>query len=131
MSRSVPLQQPGELLELSLDEVNYHAPVAQYTEGEAKVSVKTRNFPQGRMVSFSPSSITVKYDIPIEEYTELEDENPENLFNVYVDYSQIVEDSSGFLTPQIEVSTDEYHIKIRSFQPRRIAYFTILGSSEQ
>lgn len=130
LSRSIPLQEPGELLQLSRDEVTYTATVAQYTEGEAKVNINTRNFPQGRLVSFSPTSITVKYDVPIDEYTELEDENPEDLFNVYVDYSQIVEDSSGFLTPQIEVSTDDYHIKVRSFQPRRIAYFMILGNQQ-
>lgn len=125
LSHPVPLQDSGELIELSRDEVIYNATVAQYTEGEAKVNISTRNFPQGRMVSFSPTSITVKFDIPIYEYAQIENEN---LFNAYVDYSQIVEDSSGFLTPQIEVSTDEYHIKIRSFQPRRIAYFMILGN---
>lgn len=126
LSRPVPLQEPGKLLELSQDEVSYNATVAQFTEGEAKVNINTRNFPQGRMVSFSPSTITVKYDIPIDEYNEIEGENP---INAYIDYSQIVEDSSGFLTPQIEVSTDDYHIKIRSFQPRRIAYFMILSNS--
>lgn len=125
LSREIPLQEASELIQLSQREVTYQLNVAQFTEGEAKVNISTRNFPQDRMISFSPSSITVKYDIPIEEYNEVQDETP---FNAYIDYSQIIEDSSGFVIPQIEKSVDNYHIRIRSFQPRRIAYFTILGN---
>lgn len=127
LSQAIPLQEAGELIRLSQNEVMYNAKVAQYTEGEKKVNISTRSFPQGRMVSFSPSSITVKFDIPIDEYTEITDEK---LFDVFVTYRQIVEDSSGFVTPQIEESTDDYHIKIRSFQPRRVAYFMILGDQQ-
>jgi YbbR domain-containing protein len=127
LSRAIPLQEPGELIQLSQNEVMYNAEVTQYTEGEAKVNISTRNFPQGRMVSFSPLSITVKFDIPIDEYPKVTDEE---LFNAFVTYSQIIEDSSGFVTPQIEQSTDDYHIKIRSFQPRRVAYFMILGDQQ-
>lgn len=128
LSRRIPLQQPGELIQLSQSEVIYEINVAQFTEGEVKVDVSTRNFPQDRMISFSPPSITIRYDIPIEEYNDVQDESP---FNAYIDYSQIMEDSSGFVTPQIEQAVDDYHIKVRSFHPRRIAYFTILGNSSE
>lgn len=124
ISRTIPLQEPGKLIRLSQDEVTYQATVTQFTEGEKKVNISTHNFPQGRMVSFSPSSITVKFDIPIDEYTEISDEK---LFNAYVTYRQIVEDSTGFVTPQIEQTIDNYHIKVRSFQPSSISYFMILG----
>lgn len=127
ISRTIPLQEPGELIQLSQNEVRYNAGVTQYTEGEVKVNVSTRNFPQGRMVSFNPTSITVKYDIPIEEYTEISDEVP---FDAYITYNQIMEDSTGFVIPQIEQSKNNYHIRIRSFQPRRVAYFMILDSSD-
>lgn len=126
LSRSVPLQKSGELINLSRQEVQYTARVSQFTEGEVKVDIQVRNMPVGQGVSFSPSSITVKYDVPLNEYAEVQKIDP---FNAYITYSQIQQDSSGFLTPQIETSTDQYHIAVRSFQPRRVAYFMILGNN--
>lgn len=124
LSRAISLQRPDELVSLSQSQVVFNAPVAEYTEGEVKVNIYTRNLPQGRMISFSPLFLMVKYDVPIDEYAEVKDANP---FRAFVTYSQILEDSTGFVTPQIEQTTDDYHIKLRSFQPRRIAYFTVLG----
>ena len=120
VSRIVDLKNAGDLLIISQQEARYEARVSQYTEGEVTVNVGTRNLPPGRGISYSPSSITVTYDVPIEEYNEVQDINP---FNAYITYEQIEEDSSGFLTPQIEQTTKEYHIKLRSFEPRRVAYF--------
>ncbi len=126
ISQSVPLESPPNgLISLSENEVSFEAEVAEYTEGEVQANITTRNLPPGRMVSYSPLAITIKYDVPIEEYTDVQDENP---FNVYVSYQQILEDSTGFVTPQIEEKNDRYHIKLRSFQPRRVAYFIVLDS---
>lgn len=126
LSRPVPLKNPGELISLSRQKVQYNARVSQFTEGEVKVDIRARNMPVGKGVSFSPSSITVKYNVPLEEYAEVQKIEP---FNAYITYSQIQQDSSGFLTPQIEASTGKYHIEVRSFQPRRVAYFKILGNN--
>lgn len=124
LSRAISLQTPEELISLSQSQVIYNADVEEFTEGEVRVSIFTRHLPQGRMISYSPLFLKVKYDIPINEYAEVQDINP---FQAYVTYRQIVEDSTGYVTPQIEQTTDEYHIKLRSFQPRRIAYYTVLG----
>jgi len=124
LSRAISLKSPGELITLSHDEVQYSATVSQYTEGEAKVDIVTRNLSQGRLVSYSPSEITVKYDVPIDEYTEVRDQNP---FGAFVMYQQIKQDSTGFVTPQIEQMANNNHIKIRSFQPRNVAYYMVLG----
>ncbi len=120
ISRTVDLKNAGNLLIISQQEARFEGRVSQYTEGEVTVDVETRNLPQGRGISYSPSSITVTYDVPIDEYNEIQDMNP---FTAYISYEQIEEDSSGFLTPQIEQSPNDYHIKMRSFQPRRVAYF--------
>lgn len=128
VSRSIPLEAPGELINLSQTQVMYNASVAQYTEGEVKVNIFTRNLPPDRMISYSPLSLTVKYDVPINEYADVQDQNP---FQAYVTYGQILEDSTGFVTPQIEQISDQYHIQLRSFQPRRIAYFMVLGEQQQ
>lgn len=125
ISQTVPLEPPSELVSLSQSEVNFEADVVEYTEGEMQANISTRNLPPGRMVSYSPLAITIKYDVPIEEYTDVQDENP---FDVYVSYQQILEDSTGFVTPQIEEKNERYHIKLRSFQPRRVAYFIVLDN---
>lgn len=127
LSRAIALESPGELISLSQSQVMYNAPVAQFTEGEVKVNIYTRNLPQDRVISYSPVSLTVKYDVPIEEYTQVQDKNP---FQAYVNYGQILQDSTGFVTPQIEQTGNDYHIKLRSFQPRRVAYFMVLGSQQ-
>jgi YbbR domain-containing protein len=125
ISRTVPLKSSRGLINLSQDEVGFEADVVEYTEGEMQANITTRNLPPGRMVSYSPLAITIKYDVPIEEYTDVQDENP---FDVYVSYQQILEDSTGFVRPQIEEKNDQYHLKIRSFQPRSVAYFIVLDN---
>jgi len=120
VSRIVDLKNAGNLLTISQQEARFEARVSQYTEGEVTVNVETRNLPPGRAISYSPSSITVTYDVPIEEYNEVQDINP---FNAYITYNQITNDSSGFLTPKVEKTANDYHIKLRSFEPRRVAYF--------
>ncbi|MGM0547006.1 MAG: CdaR family protein [Bacteroidota bacterium] len=123
ISQPVPLESPGKLINVSPTEVVFKADVAEYTEGEMRANISTRNLPPGRMVSYSPLAVNIKYDVPIKEYADVQDENP---FEVYVTFQQILEDSTGFVTPQIEEVKDEYHIKLRSFQPRRVAYFMVL-----
>jgi YbbR domain-containing protein len=127
VSQTVPLQDPGSLLSLSTGSVRYTANVAQYTEGETRVFVQPRGMPEGQLVSFSPSSITVKYNVPIQEYAEVSD-MPE-LFTAYVDYEQIRRDSTGFVVPKIVKPADSpYHYELRSFQPAQVAYFIVLGN---
>lgn len=125
ISQTVPLKQSSQLINLSRSEISFEANVVEYTEGEMQANITTRNLPPGRMVSYSPLAIRIKYDVPIEEYNDVQDENP---FDVYVSYQQILEDSTGFVTPQIEKKNEQYHIKLRSFQPRRVAYFIVLDN---
>jgi len=125
ISQTVPLESSSELINLSQSEVSFEADVVEYTEGEMQANITTRNLPPGRMMSYSPLAITIKYDVPIEEYTDVQDENP---FDAYVSYQQILEDSTGFVTPEIEEKNERYHIKLRSFQPRRVAYFIVLDN---
>lgn len=127
ISVSVDLKERNPLLSLSQNTVTYRADVIQYTEGEARVFVQTRNMPQGRTVSFSPSFITVKYDVPINEYAQIKDlPTP---FTAYVTYQQIQQDSTGFVVPQIEQTVSpELHLNVRSFQPAEVAYFMVVGN---
>jgi YbbR domain-containing protein len=127
ISSPISLQSTGELLSISQEDVIYNASVAQYTEGEARVAINTRDLPEGRLVSYSPSTIRVRYNVPIDEYTQIQNQNP---FNAFVTYEQIQRDSTGFVTPQIEQSTNNYNIRVRTFQPRSVAYFMVLDNQD-
>lgn len=124
ISTKVELETPQRLLTLSADAIQYSANVAEYTEGDAKVFIRTRNLPEGQNITYSPAFVTVRYSIPIEEYGEVEDLNP---FTAYVPYSDIKTDSTGFVAPRIEVSTEQYHIDVVSQQPERVSYFEVVG----
>lgn len=125
ISTRVSLKQPQAVVSISPSTVTYRAEVAQYTEGEEKVFVQTRDLPPGRSVSFSPSFITVKYDVPVDEYARIQ--NLSTPFRAYVPYSQIRSDSTGFVVPNIEkVNSSDLNLKLRSFQPARVSYFMVL-----
>ncbi|NGP89000.1 CdaR family protein [Fodinibius halophilus] len=123
LSQLVQLKESGELLNISNEQVTFSGKVSQFTEGEKVIDVSTRNMPLGRSISFSPSSITVKYRVPVGEYNDVQKLNP---FEAYITNRQIQQDSSGFITPKVEQVETKYHIKIRSFQPRSVAYFMVL-----
>lgn len=124
ISRSVQLKE-SELITLSQDKVQFNGEVAQFTEGETNVTLTTRNLPIEQSISFSPSSITIKYDVPIDEYANVQDRQ---LFRAYFTYQQIREDSTGYIRPNIEQISNNKHIKVRSFQPEEVAYFMVVGN---
>lgn len=103
--------------------VNLSMDVAEFTEAEIRVPIRTRNLPSGRAVSYNPSSILVRYDVPIHQFSEVQGVR---LFNAFVDYSLIEEDDLGTISPDVEIVESDYHVRIRSFQPPRVSYFRII-----
>lgn len=125
ISIELPLEQPINIVHLNISKVHYSAKVEEFTEGEAHINIETTNLPKGRRVTYSPSLITVKYDIPINEY---EKAQSMTLFNALVSYRDILRDSTGFITPKIKQNENDLHIKLRSYQPTKVAYYTVLSS---
>lgn len=124
ISATLPLSGMDGVIELSETEVSVLADVSEFTEGETTVYIQTLGLPRGQNVNYNPSSVTIRFDVPIEQYADVEEINP---YVVYVPYSKIVEDSTGFVTPDIELTADQYELRLRSFQPRVVAYFTVLN----
>lgn len=122
ITKSVPLKS-SRMISLSQRQVQFRGTVSQFTEGETSVPINTRNLPEGRSISYSPSSITVKFDVPIGEYTNIEGAQ---LFKAYLNYEQIETDSTGYVKPNIEQVSDNNNIKVRSFSPQQVAYFLVL-----
>ncbi|MEX2363382.1 MAG: CdaR family protein [Balneolaceae bacterium] len=120
---TISLEKARPLVELSIEEIIYTAEVSEFTEGETTVYIRTRNLPRGQNINYNPSSVTIKYDVPLKQYAEVSRIKP---YEVYVPYSKIIEDSSGFVTPDIEQTAEEFELRLRSFQPKAVAYFSVL-----
>lgn len=125
ISATVSLKKPQPLISISPETVTYNARVAQFTEGEARVEIGIQDIPANRSVSFSPSFITVKFDVPVDQYTAVQ--NISNPFRAYVTSEQIRQDTTGFIVPNVEKSaSSDFDLRLRSFQPNRVSYFTIV-----
>jgi YbbR domain-containing protein len=124
ISVSLALEDSEGVIELSETEIIYEANVSEFTEGETTVYIRTRDLPRGQNVNYNPSSVTIKFDVPIEQFAEVE---KVRLYEVYVPYSKILEDETGFVTPDVEQTAEQFELRLRSFQPKAVAYFTVLN----
>lgn len=124
IDRIVALQRPHPLVELSRYKVRYQAAVAEFTEGETSVYVEANNVPADKNVTFSPPTVTIRYNVPIEQYKQTSEQKP---FKAYVNYQQIRMDSTGYVRPNVNVTNSDLSVKIRSFQPDQLSYYHVLG----
>lgn len=120
---TVDLQSPGSGISISPMSVTFQAEIAEFTEAEVRIPVRSRGLPSGRAITFSPSSILVRYDVPLEHYNDMQSIRP---FVAFVDFERLEQDTTGLITPQLEKVTDEYNVRLRNFQPTRISYFNIV-----
>lgn len=123
LETTVDLQAPGAGITVIPSTVTIRADIAEFTEAEVRIPVRSRGLPSGRAVTFSPSSIVVKYDVPLEYYNEVQSIRP---FVAFVDFERLQQDTTGLITPELEKVTDEYGVRLRSFQPTRVSYFNIV-----
>ena len=123
ISQTLNLLPVDPLIEPSIDQVTFSANVSEFTEGEVSVYIRTRGLSRGQVINYNPSTVSIRYDVPIEQYAEVQSIRP---YEVYVPYSEIQEDSTGFVTPDIELTATQYEIKLRSFQPKAVAYFSVV-----
>lgn len=119
----VALESPHAVIQLDHDMVRVTIEIAEFTEGELRIPVRVRGMPVGRNVIFNPSSITVRYDVPIDKYQESQDLNP---FVAYVDYVDLLNDTTGQAFPEIVNVTEFPNLRIKSTQPRSVAYFIVV-----
>lgn len=123
ISSIIPISPENPLIIPSIEEVTYTANVSEFTEGETSVYIRTRGLPRGQIINYNPSAVRIRFDVPLEQFAEVQNIRP---YEVYVPYSEIQEDSTGFVTPDIELITTQYQIRLRSFQPKAVAYFSVL-----
>lgn len=123
INQVIEIGASNPLLETSISEVTYFANISEFTESEITVYIRTQDLPRGKVINYNPSAVSIRFDVPLEQYTEIQNLRP---YEVYVPYDEILRDSTGFVTPDIELIATEYQIKLRSFQPKAVAYFSIV-----
>lgn len=119
------LKKSTNLISIDRDKILYRAKVSEFTEGEIRVFVRTVGLPAGIDVKFSPSVITIRYDVPIEEYAASQELIP---FTAFVNFKELTRDTTGFITPIIQNVTPQLHLKLRSFQPKRVSYYNVINA---
>ena len=120
----VPLVPPEGIRIRDTQNVRIAFDVTELTEGEARIQVQARNVPEGREIRFTPAVISVRYYVPIDYFIWTRERTP---YEAYVDYSEILRDTTGYVVPRVEPVTDELNLRLRSFQPSRIAYFHVIS----
>jgi YbbR domain-containing protein len=124
VERNIRLKPGSSGISVEPQTVTLIADVTEFTEAEQRVPIRTRNLPSGRAVSYNPSSITIRFDVPIDQYSNIQDRR---LFNAYVDYEVIEEDDSGRVAPEVETEETDFIVRVRSFQPPRVSYFRVVS----
>jgi YbbR domain-containing protein len=122
------IERPAPGVEISPVRIHYRFDVTEFTEGEVRIPLRIRNLPPGQAVTYNPSTITVRYGVPIDQYTDVQNARP---FLAYVDYETIEADTTGLVIPEIERTEDEFDIRLRSFQPRTVSYFRVLDNNNE
>ncbi|MCH8485490.1 MAG: hypothetical protein LAT75_01410 [Candidatus Cyclonatronum sp.] len=123
LNASIPLEDSGDLIRLSTSEVSLSANIVEFTEGEIRVPIEITGGTNRPAVILSPSVLTIRYNVPITQYSEV---NRRQLFRAVVPYQAIVADTTGFLQPELVADDSEFSVSIRSSVPRRISYFLLI-----
>ncbi len=123
IDRTINLKSPERGVRIEPSEVRLQAQIAEFTEAEVRIPVRTRNMPPGEAVTYNPSSVTVRFHVPITQYTNVVDIRP---FSAYVDYNELEADTTGLISPTIETDSELFNVRIRGFRPNRVTYFKIV-----
>ncbi|MEO1021861.1 MAG: CdaR family protein [Bacteroidota bacterium] len=123
VNTQVPIQTDNSVLRIAEEVITFTANVSEFTEAETTVYIQTRGLPRGENVNYNPASVIIRYDVPIELFAEISRQNP---YEVYVSYNEIIDDNTGFVTPDVEQIMPDIPIRLRSFQPKAVAYFSVL-----
>ncbi len=109
----------GGLVRVDPDEVELAVNVALFTEASRELEVRTEGMPPGSdPVRLIPSTVTVTYRIPVDEF---ERAQQTERFYATVDYASAINDTTGTVQPIVQFP-QELHIRDHRITPRRLEY---------
>ncbi|MEX0593198.1 MAG: CdaR family protein [Balneolaceae bacterium] len=119
----LPVLLPDNGLELDEPDVHVEYQVAEFTEGEMTVPIRVRDLPGEEQIRYQPSTVNIRYDVPIEQYNAVQEARP---FRAFIEYSELMADTTGSLIPRIETMDGAWTLRVRQIRPSRIRYFRIV-----
>jgi YbbR domain-containing protein len=125
LNATIPLESPSEVIEISNQSVSVTARVSEYTEGELRLPLRIRGLPRGVEVVFNPATITVRYEVPLDQYQSTQDTTP---FGAFVDYDDLVNNTTGLVTPDVEFLVQAPNITLKTIQPRTVSFFIVVNN---
>ncbi len=109
------------LVDLSIPEVSVYADVQEFTQASREIPVRALGLAEGKDVTFSPSTVTVTYLVPLSQFdASLKADD----FYAFVPYSETVRDENGLVYPMLHFP-DGLHIRESKLNPSGIRYYDI------
>lgn len=94
--------------------------VEEFTEAEIEVNVDVLNKPLGTVLSLTPSTISIRYDVPIKDFKKMQGSVP---FAARIDFEDLNLDASGYIIPTVTKFPGNAVIVYKDHQPKRLRYF--------
>lgn len=118
----LPLQlPPGEGLEFSHRETEMRVEFVRLTEGRLSVPVRMVNLPEGYQLRLIPEKVTVTYQVPIDQFSEVLPED----FELVADFRDLPAENRKQYLPVKMRSAPEMVSKVR-LDPSRVEYLLSL-----
>lgn len=109
------------LVDLEFPDVFVTANVQEFTEASREIPVRALGLSEGKDVTFSPSSVTVTYLVPLTQYdASIRAED----FYAFVPYSETIRDENGLVYPMLHLPVG-LHIRESKLSPSGIRYYDI------
>ncbi len=115
--KGIALKAPFDtgLVTLSPSTIDLNIAVEEFTESKISLPIEVMNLPNRINFSVLPSSVTIKFLVPLELYDEITEDN----FIASVDYSEV---SRGKSRLSITVTQKENLVEIIAVQPERAEF---------
>ncbi|MDA0671394.1 MAG: hypothetical protein O2991_01790 [Bacteroidetes bacterium] len=122
--RAIPLASAHNGLELDVEAVQFEQPVKQFTEGELTLSIDILGAPLGKEYTLDPSSVTVRFLVPVDQYQDVMQRRP---VRAVLAYDVIEDDQTGFVQPEIQKTSEAFVLDWLGVTPVQVAYYDVIN----
>ena len=114
ISRKVAISKPSkDVIAIKPQEVTANLKVAEFSQGEFTLPVEIVNLPPNIEIKLVPSTITLKFDVSVDEFADLTKDN----FRIVCDYSKMNKEGK-FMIPFLESKPENIYNIV--FEPKKI-----------
>lgn len=122
--RAIPLASTQNGLELDVNAVEFEQPVKQFTEGELTLPINILGAPLGKEYTLDPSSVTIRFLVPVDQYQEVMQRRP---VRAVLAYDVLEADQTGFVQPEIQKTSEAYVLDWLGVTPVQVAYYDVIN----